>query len=456
MAHRSGARDENHLEDGTPQRSKARRFLTQFSLGLVVSGVMLPGAIAAATVFLFLLGPYDSQRTAHWNSYVDRTPARSCLYGALFGLAACVLLALLPCRRFTSADSACPGPFDQLRQRFDELTRRLGNARTQADEQRGRGPVAAAPPIESAALCEATAQCERLSEVFRVPSPVGLPWLLGTGYVDLWRRLHAAEATLLFLEPAERVVRSGLDDELRLDGSSIPRSAVLLQRLRTAIVSLSPSAAPYLIESPSPRAGAVEPKPVGPDAEQPATARAALAQVRYAISDYRDGLREALVRARNRLFGTIVFSGLTACTLLFVAILYGAPKSAILAATAFYLVGGIVGLVRELQSAATGATATQDDYGLGVVRLIGTPLLAGLAAIGGVVLVRLSQGTTAAFSLADTFNLNSNPYGLVAAAFFGLTPSLLLSSLRQRTDQFRTDLSEAEPHGYRSATRPAG
>jgi hypothetical protein len=48
------------------------------------------------------------------------------------------------------------------------------------------------------------------------------------------------------------------------------------------------------------------------------------------------------------------------------------------------------------------------------------------------------------------FDLGQNPYGLVAAAFFGLTPSLLLSSLQQLIDQYRTDLSKsgsAESHG---------
>ena len=171
-----------------------------------------------------------------------------------------------------------------------------------------------------------------------------------------------------------------------------------------------------------------------------------LAQVKSAINEFRDGRREGLVRARNRLFGTVIFSGITGCTLLYVAILSGADKTQILAASAFYLVGGIVGLVKQLQSAATGGAASQDDYGLGVVRLIQTPLLAGLAAIGGVVLVQLTAQTGGdKFSLDNTFDLSKNPYGLVAAAFFGLTPSLLLSSLQQRVDQYRTDLSKSGP-----------
>jgi hypothetical protein len=81
------------------------------------------------------------------------------------------------------------------------------------------------------------------------------------------------------------------------------------------------------------------------------------------------------------------------------------------------------------------------------VRLVQTPLFSGLAAVGGVVLVRLAQGqgakTGEAFTLATTFDLAQNPYGLVAAAFFGLAPALLLSGLQQRIDSYRTDLSKS-------------
>jgi hypothetical protein len=46
--------------------------------------------------------------------------------------------------------------------------------------------------------------------------------------------------------------------------------------------------------------------------------------------------------------------------------------------------------------------------------------------------------------LSGTFDLDTNPYGLIAAAFFGLTPALLLSGLQQRVEQYRTDLNKSE------------
>ncbi len=423
------------------------RIVRESILSLVVSSLMLPGAIAVATVFLFLTGPNDDQSSAHsfahWNSALNRTPARACLYGALIAAAFCLLLGIFACRRFTRANGACPGPFDQLRQGFDALKKRMSS-------------VCADPPAADApAACrEAAEHSAHLEDMFEEPSPVGLPWLLATGYIDGYRRLHAIEEALLFLEPVPRVIRDALGDEMRLTGSNIPQNAALLKRLRAAVISLSPTADRYLIEPPATQGATAEEVKENEEAKEKdevkEEARAALAQVKGAINEFRDSRREALVRARNRLFGTVIFSGITGCTLLFVAILSRASKTQILAASAFYLVGGIVGLVKQLQSAATGATASQDDYGLGVVRLIQTPLLAGLAAVGGVVLVQLTSQTVEKFSLDKTFDLHQNPYGLVAAAFFGLTPSLLLSSLQQRIDQYRTDLSKsgsAESHG---------
>jgi hypothetical protein len=409
-----------------------RRFLKESLLAFTVSSLMLPGAIAVATVLLVLTGP-GAKGSFRWSTALNRTPPRICFYGALIGFGFCVLLAIFACRRFTRAESACPEPYDQLHQRFDGLKTRVEVVCT-GDPCPPDAPQQA--DWREAARREALEHNAYLERRFRRPSPVGLPWLLATGYIDTWRRVHAIEQSLLVLEPVPRLVSEALDDETRLDGSNIPQSSALIKRLRVAVAGLDAAAVPYLIEAP----------PL-PESSDEAAARAALVQVRGAISEFRDSRREALVRARNRLFGTVIFAGTTACVLLFVAVLAGAPRSSIEAVSAFYLVGAIVGLVRQLQLAAT-ATASQADYGLGVVRLVQIPLFSGLAAVGGVVLVKLAQGqgTTgaAAFSLSETFDLGANPYGLVAAAIFGLTPALLFSGLQRRAEQYRTDLSKSD------------
>jgi hypothetical protein len=405
--------------------------LRESALAFVVSTIMLPGAIAVATVFLFLTSPSENDASAHWSYTLNRTPTRVCCFGLLLALGFCALLAVFVCRRFVRAESACPGPFTEICHGLDRVKVRLAAAS-------GTGAL---DPLSVGA--EATEHCRYLDGLLARPSQAGLPWLLASGYVDAWQRLHSIDEAMLFLDPVPLVVRDALTDEMRLEGSNIPQSAALLKRLRVAVASLSQAGARYLVEAPLPGDGA---NASAPDPADEYEARAALAQVRSAIAEFRDSRREGLIRGRNRLFATVIFEGVTGCVLLFVAILSGAPKTAIAAAAAFYLVGGVVGLVKQLQSAAAVDTVAQEDYGLGVVRLIQTPLFSGLAGVAGVVLVMLAQGQgqgAETFSLANTFNLNMNPYGLVAAGVFGLTPALLLSNLQQRADQYRTDLSKS-------------
>jgi hypothetical protein len=404
-----------------------RAFLRETALAFVVATIMLPGAIAVATVFLFLTGPSESGNSDHWYDVLNGTPTRVCFFGLVVALGFCALLAVFACRRFVRLESACPGPFTEICERLASVKARLAAA----SDNGAPDPLSVRP--------EAMEHCTYLEGLFAQPSQAGLPWLLASGYIDAWQRLHTIDEALLFLDPIPLVVRDALTDEMRLQGSNIPQTTALLKRLRQAVAALGGTGARYLMEVPVPGEGAA---PASPDPVS--EARAALVQVRSAIDEFRDSRREGLVRGRNRLFATVIFAGITGCVLLFVAILSGAPKTAIAAAAAFYLVGGVVGLVKQLQTAASVDTVAQEDYGLGVVRLIQTPLFSGLAGVAGVVLVQLAQGQTQSqFSLAETFNLSMNPYGLVAAGIFGLTPALLLSSLQQRADQFRTDLSKS-------------
>jgi hypothetical protein len=411
-----------------------RNFLKQSVLGVVASALMLPGALAFATVLLVITGPAENMpRSEMWNSFLNRSPGRACLYGTVLGIGFCILLGIALGKRFSRADLVSAGPYDELR-------RRLDRAKTRYTE--------VSPPEASSAAAEAYAEAnehlEHLVPLLEDPSRPDSRWLRGTGYLDAWRRLHQGEEALMFLESLPLLLARAFNDEARLVGSSIPQRTALLARLRRAVSSLSASAASYLSE-PAPPQDPRHRTALPPDQTQGDTddARAALVQVRSAIDDFRDGRREGIIRARNRLFVTVVFAGLTGCILLDVAILAGAPKRSIVAVTAFYLVGGTVGLFRQLQVASASEGARQDDYGLGNVRLVHTPLFSGLAAVGGVVLVQLSQGK-GVFSLPHTFDVHQNAYGLVAAAIFGLAPSLLFSGLQQRVDQYQTDLSKSD------------
>jgi pimeloyl-ACP methyl ester carboxylesterase len=87
--------------------------------------------VPVATVLLFLTGPYGDESFAQWNSLLNRTPARACPYGALIAAAFWLLLGIVACRRFTRANGASPGPFDQLSQGFDAVKKRLDSVASQ-------------------------------------------------------------------------------------------------------------------------------------------------------------------------------------------------------------------------------------------------------------------------------------------------------------------------------------
>jgi hypothetical protein len=55
-----------------------------------------------------------------------------------------------------------------------------------------------------------------------------------------------------------------------------------------------------------------------------------------------------------------------------------------------------------------------------------------------------SPGQAAEAQLENIFTLANNPMGLVVAAVFGLTPSLLLNRLQQQGERYKTDLRTTE------------
>lgn len=180
-------------------------------------------------------------------------------------------------------------------------------------------------------------------------------------------------------------------------------------------------------------------------------ARSALRDVRRTINEYRYGLWEGLVTIRNQLMGAALITGLATYVLLGLAIIAGAPQASILAATIFYSVGALVGLFGRLYSESQ-ADQSNEDYDLTLARIIVTPLLAGLAAVGGVLLTTMlsltllksptAQATNPQIQLGASFNLGSNTLGIVIAAVFGLTPNLFINALQSKaktiTDQLQS------------------
>jgi len=264
---------------------------------------------------------------------------------------------------------------------------------------------------------------------------------------------HDAEEALINVMPAENVIADALYDELRIRDSAIDTSQELLRKLRMAVTKLDPSAQAYLQPdgtSPQGTSSTLSDGTVSTNAMK-TQARAVLREVRHALNEFRDDRWEAIVRVRNQFVCSTILTGLTMYVLLQFAILAGTPRQAIVSATAFYLVGALVGLFSRLYHESRTSKSI-DDYRLSLARLVATPLYCGLAAVGGVLIVQKFT------SLVDIFDPKNLLSGLVIAAVFGLTPGLLVNNLLKQTEQYKQDLKSTaatQVQGVKTPGQPA-
>ncbi len=436
-----------------PKVSK-RAFRAYFH-ALPAGTVLLPGIAAVASITLYLA-----------ENWIADSPAEAYAIGTLLAVASWFLLPFL-LRRYAFVDRANPSTYSQLVEVYSTL------------RQRAQG-VDDPSPSNSAAL---DAACVHLNHVARElglyedgsQPTYGLRWVLATGYVGAWRHLHRAEEALVLVEHETAVIGTAAHDDLRLSGSKIAGADHLRMKLRAAVSVLNPDAEAFLNPAPAGLAKIA----VAPSEANKGAARAVLSSLRRTINEYRDDRREGLVRARNNLYATAFFVGIVAYLLLGLAMLTVidkkgvmgveidkkgvmgveidnvVTKEAILAGAAFYLVGALVGLFRQLRAAATGDGGAEEDFGLSTARLLQTPLFAGIAAVAGAALVRVlpamvpEAGVTGdtkrmAITLEQVFDLGHWPEGLVWAAVFGLTPTLLIATLQRRAEQYKRDLKTSE------------
>jgi hypothetical protein len=116
------------------------------------------------------------------------------------------------------------------------------------------------------------------------------------------------------------------------------------------------------------------------------------------------------------------------------------------------MVGAIAGMFGRFYREAGNSTAV-DDYGLSLARAIATPLLSGLAGVGGVLITILLYSTLPGVSIttqikgiSDIFRLNQ-PIYFIVAAIFGLAPNLIIKSLQQSAAKYMNDLSSSKTTG---------
>jgi hypothetical protein len=356
--------------------------------------------------------------------------------GAIITVIAWLLFAI-PCRRFASAVYANRCSYGSLINQLRDLRARLnvldGNAY--------------APPIDTCkiALEEARTWCDDIEWELKCK---GFCWLLATGYINMWKLLHHAEEALIEIEPVEAVINKAVHDELCLQDSNISNSEVLLDKLRIAVKKLSPSATVYLTKQPREQEASSDPQskdnPIRSNSEM--DARATLREVRRTLNEYRDNLWEGLIHTRNRLMMIVVITGFLAYILLSLPIVSDVDPSYVVAATIFFLVGAIVGLFNRLHL-ETQTNNAVNDYGLSMARVIATPVLSGLAAVGSVLVITLLTGAIQnSLKLPDdiTSVYIINPWHIVLAAIFGLAPNLLISMLQQKAESYKSDIRSSK------------
>ncbi len=336
----------------------------------------------------------------------------------------------------TSADGASPHAYLALCSRLATIDVRLHNARE-----------------SSAASAESANAWEEASALWRLIlinlQHAGIQWMMGTGYATVWKLVHQAESRLVYILPEEDVIGTALMDELRLIGSQVDNAPQLLAKLRTAVAQVQRNAVPFLTQPPAAGWDAV---PV-----EPAAAREALADVHQAIHDYRDRAWDALIRLRTQLVATLGATGLATYLLVGLALtghgqIATAPTDPMsdpfVAAATLYVVGALIGLFNRLSN-ESGTDTSVEDYGLSIVRLCLTPVISGLAAIGGVALLAMVPSIFSGTSpltphpvppLTDIFNLSQNGFALVYAAIFGLSPNLFIGTLQTTAEQYKSAL----------------
>jgi hypothetical protein len=267
-------------------------------------------------------------------------------------------------------------------------------------------------------------------------------WVMGNGYIGMWNFVHRAEEAMFAIAPREDVIREALHDESAIDGSAIANRDYVLSNIKTAVKMLSPSAALYLKSLPvqdrattssnndSPTTINISATQLGPVKEL--EARNALRDARQTLNEFRTRLWVALVRIRNQLIGTALITALLTYVLLcMIIITFATAESIITTAIISYLVGAIVGLFGRLYAEAQ-SDSTIDDYGLAVARVVITPLLSGLAAIAGVLVISLLS-----------INVLNNPQGILFAAIFGLTPNFIINILQQKANIVKAKLENS-------------
>jgi len=384
------------------------------------------------------------------------------------------LAASFPARRRATARESSPPNYHQITEALDSLQYKIrcvcptGDLTTTVDNG-----------LDEASKREALAEVKgEIKEIAKRLKDGDTTWVTGAGYIELWHRVHRAQEAMIKLEPFSEVAEGAMRDDERLRDANIANRERLLDRLRSAVaVFEAPEANGYLRYLPECKeyddirtlgtlngdAGTlnrlraeilrtqvkrVEHAEAIKEKLRP-EAIAILVETRYEINRFRDDSWEGIVNARNHLLDTSMNLGLMTYALLVFTLIMTPNPNAVLWAAIYFLVGAITALFARARIEWSTASAV-DDFGLTRARLVHLPWLAGLAAVGGVLVTAVlgpqlvptgANGTAPA--IAKVFN-GDNTSLLLVAAVFGLTPDLIIRRLEQQTEKYKADLESTQ------------
>jgi hypothetical protein len=455
-------------------------WLRAYGATLVTMGTVVHLVASVVTAILYFLFSSPSGESAYPIWYAP-------VFGALSTYAVFLLIAALSCKSIATVETANRRCYGLLQTRLRQL-----KARIETVEQHVPPMHLRREEYRQIALKEARSCYDYIDEYLR-KHPTGMQWVTGAGYSNVWGAIHRAEEALIEIEPPEMVLRGALHDKLALQNSTIGNREELLDKLVHAVTDIEPAGALYLRERQPEQHSEVlyqlveamnqfdevEPKIVwntgeirkGQDIYEAVghtNARMVISEVRRTLNEFRDGLWEGLVRERNQLLTAMSITALMTYILLCIAIIMGRPNTSILlGATAFYMVGAVSGLFGRFykESKSNKSSGGIDDYGLAQARLIATPILSGLAGVGGVLITIILYTTllmpainnsaaahnsnivqanqSVQITLEDVFRPDEPSY-LLTAAVFGLAPNLIIGGLQLRTQRYAYELRRSK------------
>jgi hypothetical protein len=402
------------------------------------------------------------------------------VYGFLFSCLALILFAALRIH-FATVRGANMNVYELLKICHSELKARLGLDEI-SDQVRSEGHSHEKQALDAMqdafnvksddyysmeALRKAYEAYNDLEELL-IHNHSGIEWVFETGYIYAWRNVHRAQEALISVETDQEVISDVIHDVRTIQNSPFGDSTALITKMLQAVKDINPEAMAYfeefksdknyadLFDPPHKLASVMElsdklvnflsmKKPKQP-AGSNKMAREVIRQIRHTLNLYQDHLRETLVRLRNHVLIAIALTGFVTYLLVCNIILWHAHVLSIKTATAYYLIGVIGGLFVRFYNESNNKDSPE-DYGLFVSRLVATPLLSGLAGIGGVLVTATISTLGSAHLLATIFNYPPNLDYLIAATLFGSAPNLIIGSLQQRAQKYTTQLQNSKGEG---------